>query len=145
MEPSTLGHDSAYPPAPLGSAALGVVGGVVDAMAAYGTPAGRRSPSGRSASTPPMTDNEPSLGPSSMFGAWFDDLGAQVRFYLAAAATVANKSPPPSPPLAPPPPDEAAPPRRRGRPKLGVVGREVTLLPRHWAWLETQRASILIR
>lgn len=23
-----------------------------------------------------------------------------------------------------------------GRPKLGVVAREVTLLPRHWAWLE---------
>src|SRR5215207_1030754 len=26
----------------------------------------------------------------------------------------------------------------RGRPKLGVVGREVTLLPRHWDWLATQ-------
>ena len=26
-------------------------------------------------------------------------------------------------------------PRRRGRPKLGVVSREVTLLPRHWEWL----------
>ncbi len=25
-----------------------------------------------------------------------------------------------------------------GRPKLGVVSREVTLLPRHWAWLELQ-------
>ena len=25
-----------------------------------------------------------------------------------------------------------------GRPKLGVVSREVTLLPRHWAWLEKQ-------
>ena len=29
----------------------------------------------------------------------------------------------------------------RGRPRLGVVGREVTLLPRHWAWLETQRGG----
>ena len=26
----------------------------------------------------------------------------------------------------------------RGRPRLGVVAREVTLLPRHWQWLETQ-------
>jgi hypothetical protein len=25
-----------------------------------------------------------------------------------------------------------------GRPKLGVVSREVTLLPRHWAWLDEQ-------
>jgi uncharacterized protein len=25
-----------------------------------------------------------------------------------------------------------------GRPKLGVVSREVTLLPRHWTWLEQQ-------
>lgn len=28
-----------------------------------------------------------------------------------------------------------------GRPKLGVVAREVTLLPRHWAWLEGQRGG----
>ncbi len=26
----------------------------------------------------------------------------------------------------------------RGRPKLGVTAREVTLLPRHWDWLATQ-------
>ena len=26
----------------------------------------------------------------------------------------------------------------RGRPKLGVIAREVTLLPRHWEWLATQ-------
>jgi hypothetical protein len=35
---------------------------------------------------------------------------------------------------------EAA-PRGRGRPKLGVVSKEVTLLPRHWAWLDAQRGS----
>lgn len=29
-------------------------------------------------------------------------------------------------------------PRGRGRPKLGVVPREVTLLPRHWEWLNAQ-------
>ncbi|MBS7699082.1 DUF2239 family protein [Chelatococcus sp. YT9] len=28
--------------------------------------------------------------------------------------------------------------RSRGRPKLGVVAREVTLLPRHWEWLAAQ-------
>ena len=28
-----------------------------------------------------------------------------------------------------------------GRPKLGVVSREVSLLPRHWEWLETQRGG----
>lgn len=28
--------------------------------------------------------------------------------------------------------------RKAGRPRLGVVAREVTLLPRHWEWLETQ-------
>ena len=28
-----------------------------------------------------------------------------------------------------------------GRPKLGVVSREVSLLPRHWDWLETQRGG----
>lgn len=29
-----------------------------------------------------------------------------------------------------------------GRPKLGVVSREVSLLPRHWEWLEQQPAGI---
>jgi uncharacterized protein len=38
-------------------------------------------------------------------------------------------------------------PRGRGRPKLGVVAREVTLLPRHWQWLSSQPggASVAIR
>jgi hypothetical protein len=37
--------------------------------------------------------------------------------------------------------------RGPGRPKLGVVAREVTLLPRHWAWLATQPggASVALR
>jgi len=37
--------------------------------------------------------------------------------------------------------------RGRGRPKLGVVPREVTLLPRHWEWLAAQPggASIVLR
>jgi len=39
------------------------------------------------------------------------------------------------------------PPRPRGRPKLGVVAREITLLPRHWEWLATQPggASVALR
>jgi hypothetical protein len=32
-------------------------------------------------------------------------------------------------------------PRKRGRPNLGVVAREVTLLPRHWEWLSRQRGG----
>jgi hypothetical protein len=46
------------------------------------------------------------------------------------------------------PEDEAAPVRRAsGRPKLGVVAREITLLPRHWAWLAEQPggASVTLR
>jgi hypothetical protein len=31
--------------------------------------------------------------------------------------------------------------RGRGRPRLGVVAREVTLLPRHWEWLAQQRGG----
>lgn len=44
--------------------------------------------------------------------------------------------------------DEAPPaPRKPGRPKLGVVAREVTLLPRHWDWLAAQPggASVALR
>jgi hypothetical protein len=41
----------------------------------------------------------------------------------------------------------AAPRRRPGRPKMGVIAREVTLLPRHWEWLARQSggASATIR
>jgi hypothetical protein len=42
---------------------------------------------------------------------------------------------------------QASEPRGRGRPKLGVVAREVTLLPRHWEWLGAQPggASVALR
>ncbi len=38
-------------------------------------------------------------------------------------------------------------PKGRGRPRLGVVPREVTLLPRHWEWLAAQPggASVALR
>ena len=38
-------------------------------------------------------------------------------------------------------------PKGPGRPKLGVVSREVTLLPRHWEWLNSQPggASVALR
>ncbi|ARP83413.1 hypothetical protein CAL12_23070 [Bordetella genomosp. 8] len=37
--------------------------------------------------------------------------------------------------------------RGRGRPRLGVIAREVTLLPRHWEWLNAQPggASVALR
>jgi hypothetical protein len=44
-------------------------------------------------------------------------------------------------------PADSLPPRGPGRPKLGVVAREVTLLPRHWDWLASQPggASVALR
>ena len=54
----------------------------------------------------------------------------------------------PAPQVVDPPvgPDSAA-SRGRGRPRLGVVAREVTLLPRHWEWLSSQTggASVALR
>jgi uncharacterized protein len=46
-----------------------------------------------------------------------------------------------------PAPEVSSEPRGRGRPKLGVVAREVTLLPRHWDWLSAQPggASVVLR
>lgn len=56
-----------------------------------------------------------------------------------AAATVASPAAPDQP--------EAVTARPVGRPKLGVVAREITLLPRHWEWLNTQPggASVTLR
>jgi hypothetical protein len=54
---------------------------------------------------------------------------------------IAAAPPPAAPPAA------ADPNRRPGRPRLGVVAREVTLLPRHWDWLASQPggASVALR
>lgn len=54
-----------------------------------------------------------------------EDTGSQVDFDLrgTAADVLARAN---------------APVRGRGRPKLGVISREVTLLPQHWAWLAAQ-------
>ena len=49
--------------------------------------------------------------------------------------------------LAPQETPDQQPARGPGRPKLGVVAREVTLLPRHWDWLSAQPggASVALR
>lgn len=51
------------------------------------------------------------------------------------------------PPIVPAEEGAADEPRGRGRPKLGVIAREVTLLPRHWDWLAAQPggASVALR
>ena len=56
-----------------------------------------------------------------------DQTGRQVDFDLrgSLAEVFARAAPPPS---------RTGP----GRPKLGVVSREISLLPRHWQWLEAQ-------
>ncbi|MFS2036536.1 DUF2239 family protein [Polaromonas sp. CT11-55] len=54
---------------------------------------------------------------------------------------------PPSPAAQAPETPQTSTARPVGRPKLGVVAREVTLLPRHWEWLGSQPggASITLR
>lgn len=54
------------------------------------------------------------------------DLDLRLGPEVAAEAYLEHRRPPP------------AAPQGRGRPKLGVTPREVTLLPRHWAWLARQ-------
>ena len=76
----------------------------------------------------------------------FDDAtGRMVEFDLRGteAAVAARHAPGPDTAVA----GGTATPRAAGRPKLGVVGREVTLLPRHWDWLASQPggASITLR
>lgn len=67
----------------------------------------------------------------------FDADGRQVDFDLRGSVEeiLTRHAPPP------------AEPRGRGRPRLGVTAREVTLLPRHWDWLATQPggASVALR
>ncbi|MED5594588.1 DUF2239 family protein [Janthinobacterium sp. P210006] len=74
----------------------------------------------------------------------FDDAsGSQVDLNLhGSLADVLQRLPRPAAPV-----QADVPPRTAGRPKLGVVAREITLLPRHWEWLATQPggASVALR
>lgn len=69
--------------------------------------------------------------------------GVQLDFDLRGTAEQAIGRLATHPYFAPKP----AEPARPGRPKLGVVSREISLLPRHWEWLEAQKggASASIR
>ena len=60
-----------------------------------------------------------------------DDTGRQVDFdFSGTTEEVVARATPVAAPVGP------------GRPKLGVVSREVSLLERHWAWLEAQPQGI---
>ena len=81
----------------------------------------------------------------------FDDFtGEPVEIdFRGAIDDVLRRLPQPAedpPPTAASEPEKEA-PRGPGRPKLGVVSREVTLLPRHWDWLSSQPggASVTLR
>ena len=76
----------------------------------------------------------------------FDDReGRRIELDLAGSATDLvqrlGRGEWPAMPAAP------APKRGRGRPRLGVTAREVTLLPEHWQWLNAQPggASLALR
>ena len=75
----------------------------------------------------------------------FDDAsGRTVELPLELpAADLLRQLSQPELPVAQPAPER----RKPGRPKLGVVAREITLLPRHWDWLAAQPggASVALR
>lgn len=84
-------------------------------------------------------------GTPDVFAARFEQL------VQAKKASAPSTSPSPAPGEAASATDAAettaGAPRGPGRPKLGVVAREVTLLPRHWGWLASQPggASVALR
>ncbi len=74
--------------------------------------------------------------PSTLFLTFDDATGEQVDFDLRGTVeeVLARQG-------------QTAAPAGPGRPKLGVISREVTLLPRHWEWLglQPQGASAALR
>ncbi len=74
---------------------------------------------------------------------------AHVRQHYGQAPDAEPRDPPdiPAALAGEPDPHGETSPRGRGRPRLGVVPREVTLLPRHWDWLSSQPggASVALR
>lgn len=67
-----------------------------------------------------------------------DETGRTVDLDLRRRPGAPSATPEPPEPPEPREPPALAPKPARGRPKLGVVAREVTLLPRHWDWLAAQ-------
>lgn len=67
-----------------------------------------------------------------------DDSEIRARLTAPPAAPAGRYRPKPHAADATAAQEEDRDPRGRGRPKLGVVAREVTLLPRHWDWLTAQ-------
>jgi len=91
-------------------------------------------------------------GDSALVLIFDDESGRQLDIDIRGSAAELEQRFAPAPEPEDPPATESAsaredPParegqvRRPGRPRLGVVGREVTLLPRHWEWLGAQRGS----
>ncbi|HSV58598.1 MAG TPA: DUF2239 family protein [Variovorax sp.] len=75
------------------------------------------------------------LPPDTLLRVFDDATGSRLDLELRPQAEAAAAAPP------------AAPARSVGRPRLGVVAREITLLPRHWEWLNRQPggASVALR
>jgi len=93
-----------------------------------------------------LQDQDPRLD----FLIFHDQTGEQVDVDLGGTVTeIAERLRPAGTesPAGEDPPGETAGPRGPGRPRLGVVAREVTLLPRHWEWLNEQPggASVALR
>jgi len=80
--------------------------------------------------------------PDTLLRVFDDATGSRLDLDLRPQAEI-DATPVPKPPA-----PAAAPVQRSvGRPRLGVVAREVTLLPRHWDWLNRQPggASVALR
>lgn len=77
-----------------------------------------------------------------------DDTGNPVELDLRGTSTEVAARYSENPPSALPASNEEKPATpSRGRPRLGVIAREVTLLPEHWDWLASQPggASVALR
>lgn len=87
--------------------------------------------------------------PDTLVRVFDNATGARLDFDLRPDAADEPDESAHSPLQAETPPDTQAnaPARTVGRPRLGVVAREVTLLPRHWEWLARQQggASVALR
>jgi uncharacterized protein len=111
----------------------------------------RQNAAGELSEMAPVARQAHSTGVHGLVLVFDDQTGAQIDLdLLNPNAPLPEQSPPPPTELAANE-DTAAPPptgpRGPGRPKLGVVAREVTLLPRHWEWLASQPggASVALR
>jgi uncharacterized protein len=140
--PGNIASRSVVRSARLWQACTATHGDIMETLRTFTAFAGHRCIAGGDIQTTlTAAKREIDAGESELVLVFEDQTGAQLDFDWRGTTEDVLARLPQHPMFSEPPSDEKA-RTGPGRPKLGVICREVSLLPRHWQWLEAQSGGI---